>query len=196
MKMKNLITATALCISALCAQAQTDVKINPIGIVFSSASITAEHALKHNLGIEGTFGGIYQNFKIFNEGYYNYGINGRAQIKYYFDDKSQRNIDGFWSAFYLCGLNKRTNGILSSSSDVYVSRLGFGFSGGYKYVNKQNILIEFSTGVGSIVMNTNKNASGVNVPNNSLPYPIEFFGSFKIGYRFGEAASNFKKRNR
>jgi Protein of unknown function (DUF3575) len=196
MKMKNLMIGTAICLATTVANAQTDVKLNPVGIVFSSSSLTVESALKHNFGLEGTFGGIYQNFQIFGEGYNNYGINGRAQIKYYFDDKSKNNIDGFWSSFYLCGLSKRTNTILNNQTNVYINRLGFGFGGGYKYVNKQHVVIEFSTGIGSIVMNTNQDANGNNVPNNTLPYPIEFFGSFKIGYRFGEVNSGFSGRNR
>ena len=52
--------------------------------------------------------------------------------------------------------------------------------------NRKNFLLELSTGVGSIVYNKNTSLTGIDLGNVTLKVPVEFFASFKIGYRFGK----------
>ena len=170
------------------ANAQIELKINPLGLLFGSPDFSAEYIVNEDIGVEfglgldfGTFGneltgkGKKSGFNIFAAG------------KYYFSPDD--GADKFYVGVYL---RPRTlkytydNATTGSDFGYKNSAFGVGLLGGYKWVGARGILFELAVGYGK--------AFGSKITYNDPDYdPIitadilkfDFLGRLAIGYRLG-----------
>ena len=182
--MKKLLFVALFFAAALNVQAQTELKINPLGILFSNPELSAEFAVNEHIGIEPSFGISYLKLTIDNDVFkssgFSYGVNG----KYYFSPES--GIDKFYAGIYLRGGASSFKGTGASAGDnLKRNRLGGGLSFGYKWVSSQNIVFDLGTGIGRKVFDK-YTLDGGNTNTANIPLlNIDFYIRFGVGYRFG-----------
>lgn len=192
--MKQLLTLIATVLT-LSLSAQTELKINPIGALFSSPDLSAEFGVKDNIGIEPYIGASWYNLTVsdtkFKSTGVGYGLNG----KYYFSP--DKGIDKFYAGIYLRGGSSTFKSDSTGSNDSFKrNRLGAGLSLGYKWVSRNNVIFEVGGGLGRKIYSKYSNEAGtVNIADIPI-LNIDGFFKFAIGYRFGggEATTSKKKR--
>jgi Protein of unknown function (DUF3575) len=195
--MKKLILAITLVSTFVNLQAQTELKINPLGALFLSPDVSAEFGISESFGLEPTLGVSFFRLTLDGNQFKSTGASYGAQGKYYFSPK--QGIDGFYGGVYVRGghSNFKTSttvgsgtGTTSSSTESFTrDRLGAGFTLGYKWITAKNVVIELGAGLGRKIFNKYSNAGqGVNTSN--IPI-LNFDGFFKfsVGYRFGGGSS-------
>lgn len=133
------------------AQAQVDIKVNPVGLIFSRAILSAEFAIKDNIGIEAQGGVAWPSFSVNDEKFKSntvrYGVNGR----YYFSP--DKGIDRFYAGIY----TRFVNGEMTSTVDdgrVKRNRASGGILLGYKVVARnERLVFDFGLGLGRVFTN-------------------------------------------
>lgn len=188
MKSFYVILGFLLC-SFTVLNAQIDVKVNPIGLIFNSPDVSVEYGVTNNFGVEGVVSVDYGSYKISDVEYKNSGFGARLNGKYYFSPN--RGLDKWYVGAYgrfKSGKAKTTatNSTSSNTSDVKSKRITGGMLFGYKYVSAGNFVLEVFTGVGrNFVSNyeysDGSNADLSNIPLANLHVPI----GISLGYRFG-----------
>ena len=180
--MRKLLFTIALLSSFAAAQAQTEVKINPLGLLFKSPEVSAEFAVSNNIGVEPTLGVSFFSLKLGEETLKSTGVSYGLQGKYYFSDDNA--ISKFYAGIYTRGGNSTFTSSLDNDK-VKNTRFGAGLSLGYKWVSKQNVVFELGAGVGKKFINKFEAASG-ETDIASIPLlNIDGFFRFSVGYRFG-----------
>ncbi len=145
----NLMLCLLVSVSAV--QAQVDIKINPVGLIFSRAIVSAEFGVKDNIGIE-VHGGVgWPSISISDEKFKSntvrYGLNGR----YYFSP--DKGIDRFYAGIY----TRFVNGEMTSTADdgrVKRNRASGGVLIGYKVIARnERLVFDFGLGLGRVFTN-------------------------------------------
>lgn len=160
--------------------AQTDVSINPIGLLFSNIGVSLERPLSENIGLEGTANFSFLPYGAFGAEFNSNGFGLRALGKYYF--KSDKGHDKFNIGPYA---RIGYNSIKFTGDKVSNFRFAIGFYAGYKWVSKGNIIFELGLGIGRAYVNK---YSSDDSSFNSGDWPgfnLDGTGKLAIGYRFG-----------
>ena len=160
------------------AQAQVDVSINPISILWGDITVGADFALSENLSVEGQIG--YSSNTTAGAKYT--GIPITAFGKYYFNPT--RGTDRFYGSVFLRFVSRSYEADDSFSDYEYTrTRLGAGVGIGYKIVSSGNFVFDIGLGVGrAFVDNTS-----IKVGNESVVVDwtdVMFACKLAIGYRF------------
>lgn len=195
--MKQLLTLIAAVLSFSTAFAQIELKINPIGAIFSSPDVSAEFAVKDNIGIEPYFGASWYKLTIDNQDFKSTGVGYGFYGKYYFSP--EKGIDKFYAGVYLRGgsSNFKADSVGSSAS-FKRNRMGAGLALGYKWVSRNNVIFEVGGGIGRKLYSKYSNEQGsVNIADIPI-LNIDGYFKFSVGYRFGggESADTGKKKKK
>jgi len=181
MKKLFLPFLTALCLTGFQqANAQIDVSVNPIGLLFGDFSIGADFALSENFSIEPQIG--FGSNKINDVKGANIGVN--AVAKYYFSPN--RGADRFYGDVFLRYINRNWNYDDNSGFVDYTStRIGIGFGIGYKVVSGGGFVFDIGFGAGRALVDENKYEDSTGTQQD-IDWPLLMFqGKLGIGYRFG-----------
>lgn len=154
MYMKSLLKINLVLLflaSFTAVQAQVDIKVNPTGLLFSRAMVSAEFGIKDNFGLEATGGvgwpSVTINDEKFKSNTVRYGLNGR----YYFSPN--KGLDRFYAGLY----SRFVNGEMTSTADdgrIKRNRASGGFLIGYKIVaNNEHLVVDFGLGLGRTFTN-------------------------------------------
>jgi Protein of unknown function (DUF3575) len=164
-------------------QAQVDLKVNPVGLLFKNLSAAAEFGLAENIGLEVTGGVGWNQLNLTGEDNFKgsiirVGANGR----YYFNPKN--SIDGFYAGIY----TRYAGGAYKFEEERFNStRFSGGFIFGYKVVARnEKLLFDFGLGFGRafVFKLTDPNDSTNTANLDDIPFlnwDIPFYIS--IGYR-------------
>lgn len=184
MKKLLLPVLTVLCFAVFQkAQAQVDVTVNPIGLLFGDLSVGADFALSESFSIEPTIGlgtGKWDeaNFKWVNIPVTVFG-------KYYFNPN--HGADRFYADAFLRFVSRKytADGGTSSFSEYTQTRFGLGVGIGYKVVSGKGFVFDIGFGVGRALLDKYKyeDTSGTDTAQDIID--IMFAGKLGIGYRFG-----------
>lgn len=152
------------------SNAQVDVTIDPVSLLWGNISLGADFALSENFSIEGQLGYSRGDW---GTGKYT-GIPVTVFGKYYFSPKNGAD------RFYLSVFTRFINRSYSDNNDKYsLTRLGLGVGIGYKVVSAGNFVFDIGFGVGrSIVSFDNNNNTNIDW------IPVMFAGKLGVGYRF------------
>lgn len=171
--------AFLFCFSTTVSNAQVDVTVNPLGLLFENLAVGADFNLSENTSIEGLIGfGSSGNDDIF--GYSSSRISLDAFYKYYFSPN--RGCDKFYVGGFARFINRSYNfDDTITGTDYKVTRLGIGFGLGYKIVSEGGFVFDINIGFGRALLNNNNADDGTTVFDWS-----EFMslGKFGFGYRF------------
>ncbi|MBY5959334.1 DUF3575 domain-containing protein [Membranicola marinus] len=178
--MKNFFFSFPLLFFVSGLFAQTDVTINPIGLLFSNIGISAERPISDNFGLEGTANFSFSPYNVFGDDFSSNGFGLRALGKYYF--KPDQGIDKFNIGPYA---RFGYNSINFTGDKVKNIRLAVGFYAGYKWVSKGHIIFELGLGLGRAFLN-NYSSNDASFDAGDWPgFNIDGTGKLAIGYRFG-----------
>jgi hypothetical protein len=180
--MKTNLLTLLFCASFASLHAQTELKINPLGLIFSSPNLSAEFAAKDNVGIEAIVGASWYTLTVI-EKYKSFGANAGVLGKYYFNPET--TIDKFYAGIYLRGGSNKFTSEVTSANSFSRSFFAGGFAIGQKWVSRNNIVFELGTGIGrNIVSKVTSGTGTVNLA--AVPLlNIDFFLRLDVGYRFG-----------
>lgn len=157
--------------------AQTEIKINPLGLLFGSPDVSAEFGLGNSAGIEPFIG--FTSRKFLGGDVKLFALNTGASFKYYFNP--QRGVDRFYAGAYTRFNTGTLTDNLSDDEGGY-KRLSLGLLIGQKWVSKKNIVFELALGVGRAFVNKveegNNNFSDVD-------FDLDIMTRLAVGYRFG-----------
>lgn len=189
MQFKSLLVTTIFCfVLVSTALAQFELKVNPVGALFSHPDISMEYRVAKSFGIEGM---LFMNSRLYRilEGDYRNkrGFGMRMSGKYYFDSDS--NIERWYTGIYSKYFKGEGSGYsdISFSEKVKSTRFSIGFLFGYKWVSKHNILFEMNAGIGRAFLANLDYSDGTsrNLSDDSS-LRADFVGTISIGYRFGK----------
>jgi hypothetical protein len=182
MKARFLILALSLlAFSTYRAEAQVDVTVNPIGLLFGDLSVGADFILSDEFSLEGTigFGGGNDDFTSLKWS----NIPITAVGKYYFNP--QDGADKFYASAFLrfVGRSYRADGD-TDYAEYSQTRVGLGVGIGYKAVSRSGVVFDIGFGVGrAFIDNTKFESNGEEL---QVDWPdIMFTGKLGVGYRFG-----------
>ncbi|MGB0428512.1 MAG: hypothetical protein ACPGEC_06260 [Flavobacteriales bacterium] len=181
MKLKLIFGAVISAFVFNTATAQTDVVVNPIGLLFGSYTVSAEQGLNSSFGaaIEGS----YLNRQLFDIQYTGYSPN--AQIKYYYSPKNG-NDKWYFGAFFAYSSLKASDG----DDEIEISNTSLGFVSGYKTVSKGGFVFESAAGFGRSLNASYKFNGEEDEDFNEIgEYIPVFYSKLAIGYRFGNRSS-------
>lgn len=170
----NLILAIFFCMATTTANAQLDVKIDPVDIALRNPKVSVEYVVNRNVGVE-LVGGFRHGEALFGgwltKRELHKGYTLRAVGKYYFKPVSK--ADGIYAAFY-AGQKKHTT---YSANDSIKPETTEGFTSGlmlgYKQIFDQKFLFEVAGGLGRNFGYSQSHEKGNDV-----------FGRVTVGYRF------------
>lgn len=186
MKQSTLIPLALFCLFCTSTiQAQVDIKVNPLGLLFNNINASVEFGVKDNFGIEVTPGFGWDKLNLFNDGdykgqVYRLGVNGR-----YYLNPTEKGLNGF----YIGGYTRYKGGRFTLEGDqVDMNKFSLGFILGGKVVAQNGRLIfDFGTGFGrALLFELTDAASGEQEDISDIPianWDIPLYIS--IGYRFG-----------
>jgi len=169
------------------SQAQIDLKINPLGLLFSSPDLAAEYLVSEDLGVELSAGIVFG--KELASDLDKSGYRVRLSGKYYFNIED--GCDKFYAGIYLGPRSRKTSGELvdlgngnSYEPGAKISAFSFGFLAGYKWVSDSGVVFEIGGGLGrafgdKITYNDSNNPTTID------GLGIDGVGVLSIGYRFG-----------
>lgn len=115
--MKKLLFLSLL-VSGLSLQAQTELKISPIALIFGYPAISVEQQLTESFGLDADV--------FLLDGFFGANLSG----KYYFDP--------------VRGIDKFHVGLFMGVQEVP----GIGFLAGYKFLSRKNVVFELGLGIG------------------------------------------------
>jgi len=188
--MKKLIVLALFAFGFTTSQAQIDVSINPLGLLFSNPDLSAEYIVNENIGVELTLGAVYgktaalglgEEFRLSKSGY-----KVRLSGKYYF--KPNNGGDRFYAGVYLGPRSTKQTGDSAVWGEDYgykVSAFTAGVNLGFKWVGDNGIVFEIGGGAGRAFGNKIEFID----PDGSNPvvegFGIDGFGKLSVGYRLG-----------
>ena len=159
------------------SNAQIDVTLNPIGLLFGDLSAGADFVLGDNFSIEGAIG--YGSGDIGGQDWTNIPI--KAVAKYYL------NPDDGADKFYVDAFARfvsRNFDATDVNGEATWNRFGLGFGLGYKVVGNSGFVFDIGFGVGRTI------ADKITYKTAGDEYDIDwgnviFNGKLGVGYRFG-----------
>ena len=189
MKSRLLILALAIfTLSSFRANAQVDVTVNPIGLLFGGINVGADFVLADEFSIEANVGYNSRTDDVTfntstNEFKYT-GIPIQAVGKYYFSPDD--GADRFYAAAFLRYVNRTYNekDVDNGVNDFSQSRFGAGVGFGTKSVSRSGIVFDFGVNVGRAIADSTKFETENGQEEVDLPGFI-FTLKLGIGYRFG-----------
>jgi hypothetical protein len=188
MKTLKLFTLI-LCLAAFSftnqSEAQVDLTINPVGLLWGDLSVGADFTISENLSVEAAVGFGSGNNGLGEGEFKHRSIPITAFGKYYFNPDN--GADKFYILAFLRFINRNYSWEGSSSfyDDYSVTRVGGGFGVGYKVVSGGGFVFDINFGAGrSFINNYKYDDSSVNDPYIDWGN-IMFAGKLGIGYRFG-----------
>ena len=162
------------------ASAQTDVSINPIGLLFSNIGVSLERPVSENFGLEGTANFSFNKYDALGDEFNSNGFGLRALGKYYF--KPEKGIDKFNIGPYA---RIGYNNINFTGDKIKNFRFAIGFYTGYKWVSKGNLIFELGFGLGRAFVNS-YTSDATSFDADEWPgFNLDATGKLAIGYRFG-----------
>lgn len=190
--MKRFILLTIICFIALIffekeSSAQIDLKINPIGLLFSNPDLSAEFILSENMGVEAKLGFQYGKITQLLLDYRRGGFTIAPNFRYYFnpDENCDKFYAGIYTKFASTNLKYGTEGDFDFSS-YKNTRLAIGFMAGFKWVANSGLVFDINTGIGRALLNNNTSDILDDFALDLLnPFNIDFIGTIGIGYRIG-----------
>ncbi|MEL6924212.1 MAG: DUF3575 domain-containing protein, partial [Bacteroidota bacterium] len=132
------------------AQAQIDVTINPVGLLFGDFNVGADFAISEKFSTEATIGANFgsSNLSLDDTEFKYRGIPITVFGKYYFNPRTA--ADKFyadaWVRFVSRSYTVEDSG--SNISDYSQTRLGIGFGIGYKVVSDGGFVFDIGFGAG------------------------------------------------
>jgi hypothetical protein len=172
------------------SNAQVDVQINPLALLFGSIDLTAEFPVSQDFGIEGGLDYNFQSFDIDDIEYKNNGVGIRAVGKYYFNPN--RGIDRWNIGAYMkfvTGTSSAEDATTADRDEVKNTRFAVGFYTGYKWVSRKNIIFELGLGLGRNFVSNHEYSDGTEVDDDDVPLlNVDILGRLSVGYRFGGGA--------
>lgn len=183
------------------AYSQIDLKINPLGVLFSSPDLAAEYVINENFGVELSVGLEYGNvagtgllgdeFELSKSGY-----KIRLSGRYYF--RPVNGADRFYAGLYT---GPRSNTVTGNSDllgyDPGYKRSAFtaGILVGYKWVADNGLIFELGVGGGrafasKIELNDSENTTEVN------GFGGDFVGTLAVGYRLGGGGGSSSSKSK
>ncbi len=195
--MKKTFFFIAFSVLVFNCQAQVDVKINPIGLLFSNANLAAEFGT-NRFGVEPSIGLSYDNPLLPDNNFSSIGHSYGFKGKYYF--KPQKDFVGLYTGMYLRGeqtdfTSKNSYVVATYSREFWA----IGYVLGYKWVTKRNIVFDFDAGLGRKLMYkktepiTNFNGASIYETQSFESPVLDGYFRFAVGYRFG---GNKSEKNR
>ena len=176
MKFAKLVAVASLFIVSRLS-AQTEVKINPLGLLFGSPDVSAEFRLNDNMGLEPFIG--YTSRKFAAGAVRISAVNAGGSFKYYFNP--QKGFDRFYAGAYT-RFNAGNAEETETGTQAGYTRVSLGFQIGQKWVSKQNVVFELAFGVGRAFVNNLEDPDGAITDFN---FDLDLMGRFAVGYRFG-----------
>ncbi|MCG8329167.1 MAG: DUF3575 domain-containing protein [Chitinophagales bacterium] len=161
-------------------QAQVDVSVNPIGLLFGNLSVSGDFVLSDKFSVEGQVGfGTGNDLQL---DYFSLPVTVFG--KYYFnpDDPAEK----FYADAFLrfIARNYTAEDGATNVAEYTQTRLGFGFGIGYKVVGSSGIVFDIGFGVGRAI--TDKTTFETEGDQIEVDWPkLMFAGKLGIGYRFG-----------
>ena len=178
--MKIVLTFLMFVFFGVGLKAQTDVTINPLGLLFSNIGISVEGPMSENFGLEGTATFNFNSYDVLDDDYKSNGVGLRALGKYYF--KPSKGIDKFHIGPYA---RVGFNSVNFTGDKVKNFRFAIGFYTGYKWVSNGNVIFELGLGLGRAFVNKyNSDSASFNLSDWPL-LNFDITGKLAIGYRFG-----------
>ncbi|MEO6693449.1 MAG: DUF3575 domain-containing protein [Saprospiraceae bacterium] len=166
------------------AQAQIDLSINPISLLFKNIDLSADFGLKDDISLDASLGFDFTDYTIDDVTVKNNGIGVRLIGKYYFSPS--RGCDRWAIGPYLKYVNRK--GTYDDGVDKYVAKyqkFAIGFYTAYKFVSRRNITFEIGLGLGRALLSEySSDDSSVDFADYPL-FNIDVIGRLGIGYRFG-----------
>ena len=186
--MKKVFLTVIFGLTMLWAQAQIEVKLNPIGTLFGSPDLSGEYIVNDNFGAELTLGlemGTYGMITVDGDGYdpKKSGFNVMASGKYYFSPDD--GCDGMYAGLYLRDKSFKVD---DKNSDYSYGYKRNSFSGGmlvgYKWVADSGLVFEIGAGGGRTFSDKIEwlDEDGSELEDFSIR--IDVIGKLAIGYRF------------
>ena len=182
--MKSFIT-TCICLLFLglgSLQAQIDVTINPIGLLWGDISLGGDFGISDDFSVEGILGFGGSNI---DDADYN-GLRLSGVGKYYFSPKN--GIDKFYALGFLRFVNRNYDyGNDSSFANYRQSRLGLGVGAGYKVASEKGFIFDINFGVGRALTDSLTYEDSDGGQQVELDWPdIMFMAKLGVGYRFNK----------
>ncbi len=189
--MKKLVLTIYSCLFiAAIAQAQIDLKINPLGLIFNSPDLSGEYNVNENVGVELTLGFDYGNGTLgLIEGLKKSGYKVRLAGKYYF--KPENGCDRFYAGLYT-GPKSRSLTLDGDSNQLGLnydpsyktSSFVAGLLVGFKWVSQKGVMFEIGTGFGRAFGEKTTLADADNIE--EIPsLKLDGVWTLAVGYRIG-----------
>lgn len=185
--MKKVISVFTFSLIAIMVSAQVDVTLNPLGALFGNPDVAVEIGASENFGVEVGLGTNLGTTNIFDVEYKRSGISGFLAGKYYFNP--DENTEGFNIGAYTRFKNlKREASSEEHKLNTYKrTKLGVGVVIGWKWVTKNNIVMELDLGGGRNFVNKTsfEYPDETGLEESDLPgLKLDLMTRFAIGYRF------------
>lgn len=184
-----LLTWAILTVSTV--SAQVDIKIGPLGLLFSNLNLGVEFGVGSNIGIELTPGIDWKALNLVADDNFKgtamrIGVNGR----YYFNP-TEKKLNGFYAGLYTrygAGKYSYTDPDTNEKDEASSTRFAGGFLMGGKIVAKnERLIFDLGIGLGRAFIYKFEDENGMEdydlsgVPFLNFDLPI----NLKIGYRIG-----------
>ena len=180
------------------AQAQIELKVNPLGALFGRPDISAEYITSESFGIELSTGIAFGKAPgLTVDDIYNpkqSGFSVKLAGKYYLSP--QNSADGWYTALYV---RQQSIKIEDKTNEDYLgfkrSVFAAGIDVGRKWVMDSGFLIDFGVGFGKAISEKNEWLIDNNTSEDfGIKIGVDLTAKFAIGYRFGESGSSGKKK--
>lgn len=184
MKSRILVLSLAMfAFSTVRMNAQIDVTINPLGLLYGGINVGADFALSEEFSIEANVGYNAASESVSGSDAKYTGIPIQAVGKYYFGP--DKGADKFYGAAFFRYVNRSYKyDDNTNNADFKQSRFGVGLGIGYKVVSKKNIVFDIGFGLGRVIADktTYEDSTGTD-EDIDLPGLI-VNGKLGVGYRF------------
>ena len=172
-------------LGAFSLSAQTEIKINPLGMLFASPDVALEFAANESIGIEPTIGVSFPSVTIDGTKLKSTGFQAGVLGKYYFGP--EKGIVKFYAGLYTrMGTSKFSSEDDNGTEEGFNRfRLAIGITTGYKWVSKKNVVFELGLGTGRNLTNKFTDNTG-SFDTSGIPFlNFDLFLRLVVGYRFG-----------
>lgn len=179
--MKKLLTLPLALLFVISLNAQIDVKINPIALLYASFDVAAEFGISESFGVDVApilnFG--TQNYNSDEFKYTRFGI--VANPRYYVSPKN--GVDRFYVGAYAKFLTGKAK--FEDVTGWSNTRLAIGANLGYKVVADSGFVFDIGFGVGRAFVNNYEGEDLVDFSEEFLEaIDIDFIGRLAVGWRF------------
>lgn len=190
--MKNLKFLILLCFLTLCSvmnktQAQVDLTVSPIGLLFGDLNAGVDFSITENFSTEAQIGLTFGKDDLGEGDEYKYfGLPITVLGKYYFNPNN--GADRFYADVFLKFVQRSYSvdgDNVLGYADYSNTRFGAGFGIGYKVVSKGGFVFDIGFGAGKAFVDKTKfDDDGLTGGVLDLPN-LMFTGKLGVGYRFG-----------